>query len=437
MKKWTKFIALLGILAISLSMLSGCMAGRNYSEEMMGNKDGLPKFQKDQEINVPYTGDAKDKVIQTDDPVLAGKCDADGNLLDGSGKVDLNNLGGSSGGGTNTPSEDDDKDNSVNTPSTPDNDGGEDDNDEPVDDLAVFKADESGTKVKLMTQNLRKGNDADDAKNPNTAAANRIYRFQKLVNTYDPDIIASQECDSFWVEGLPQILGSTYSMSYKYRESTGSNEACVVLYKTEKYKLVTKGHFWLSETPNQAMPAGFGQSYPRIAHWVKLEDKATGDKLLVFSTHLGFGYTKDQMVYIRGLFNQVCAQHTDAYPVIMGDFNFSYGSDNYEILTDDRILRNTYDLAGKMELDGHCKIGDVRVGTNNGFAHADGNNMIDFILVQPRNRLAVDYFTILYDQIAVDEKSILKGFVADHFAVLADLRINTDVSYEKYYKNAN
>ena len=434
MKKWTKFIALLGILALSLSMLSGCMVGRNYSQEMMGNKDGLPEFQKDQEIEVPYTGEAGDKIIQTDDPVLAGKCDADGNLLDGSGKVDLNNLGGSgnSGGSTTTPDSDDD-DNDSGSTQTPGNDA-DDDKDDDVDNTAAMKADQSGTKVKLMTQNLRKGNDADDAKDPNTAAANRIYRFEKLVNKYDPDIIAAQECDSFWVEGLPQILGSTYSMRYKYRESTGSNEACVILYKTTKYKQLATGHFWLSENPGQASPYGFGQSYPRLAHWVKLEDKATGDKLLVFSTHFGFGYTKDQMAYIRGLFSQVCAQHTDAYPFVMGDFNFGYGSDSYNVMNDGRNFWNVFDIADKMKLDGHCEIGDVRTGTNNGFSNPNGNNTIDFIYTQPRNRIAIDYFTVCYDLIAVDEKSIMEGYVADHFAVLSDVRINTDISYEKYYK---
>lgn len=432
MKKWTKFIALLGMLALSLSMLSGCMVGRNYSEEMMGNKEGLPKFQKDQEIEVPYTGEAGDKIIETDDPVLAGKCDADGNLLDGSGKVDLNNLGGSSnngGGSNNTPTPDDNDPSDAETPD--DNDG--EDQEEEEDPIEVMKADESGTKVKLMTQNLRK-NDEEDSKDPKIAASNRIYRFEKLVNKYDPDIIAAQECDSFWVENLPQVFGQTYTMSHKYRESSGSNEACVIMYKTAKYTQLAKGHFWLSENPNQANPAGFGQSYPRIAHWVKLEDKSTGDKLLIFSTHLGFGYTKEQMAYIRGLFADVCKKHTDAYPFIMGDFNFTYDSDSHSVLNDGKDLLNIYDIAGKMSVDGHCELGDIRVGTNNGFAHVDGNKMIDFIFTQPRNQIAVDYFTVLYDLIAVDEKGIMEGFVSDHFAVLSDVRINTDVSYEKYYK---
>ncbi|MBQ7970934.1 MAG: hypothetical protein IJ294_01100, partial [Clostridia bacterium] len=112
MKKWTKCIALLGILAISLSMLSGCVSGRNYSEEMMGNKGGLPTFHKDQEVEVPYTGDARIELIETDDPVLAGLCDADGNLLDGSGKVDLSNLGGSvsNSGGSGNDADDNDAD---------------------------------------------------------------------------------------------------------------------------------------------------------------------------------------------------------------------------------------------------------------------------------------------------------------------------------------
>ncbi len=459
MKKWTKHIALLGILAISLSMLSGCMVGRNYSEEMMGNKDGLPDFYKDQEIEVPYTGDALDNIIETDDPVLAGLCDADGNLLDGSGKVDLSNLGvsigndGSSNSGNVSGNDDDDNDAAV--PGDDDQDDTDtpapdkDSNKKPIKDLidpndsedplAVYEADESGTKVRIMSQNIR--NDNTNDANAGRGGAVRMYRFQKLVEKNDPDIIGTQECDDFWIEVFPQLFPD-YTMSYQYRGAEkGSDEACAILWKTEKYNLLAKGQFWLSETPNQASKMNDNQYYPRIAHWVKLEDKATGEKILFFSTHFDFprsashpeGYTQPQIVYLRSLFTKICAEHSDAYPFIVGDFNIHFDTDSYRAICDGKELFDMRDVANDMSVAGHCQMGDIRDGTNAAYTKDNGSSIIDYIFAQPRKRLAVDYYTFLYDRIAVEEKGIMEGPVSDHFAVLADFRIGTSVTYEEYY----
>lgn len=448
MKKRTKCIALLGILAISLSMLSGCVSGRNYSEEMMGNKGGLPTFHKDQEVEVPYTGDARIEVIETDDPVLAGKCDADGNLLDGSGKVDLSNLGGSvsnSGGsnvddnGNDTPADENNQDNQEDTGANkPNNGNGLIDPNDSEDPLAVYEADESGTKVRIMSQNVRKDDSGDES--AGLGGAVRMYRLQKLVEQNDPDIIGTQEANAFWIEAFPQLFPD-YTMSYQYRgASSGSDEACAILWKTEKYNLLDKGQFWLSESPNQVSTMN-NQYYPRIAHWVELEDKATGEKILFFSTHFGFprseknpdGYTQPQIIYLRSLFIKVCAEHPDAYPFIVGDFNIHFDTDSYRAICDGKELFDMRDVANDMSVAGHCQMGDIRDGTSGAYEKDNGSSIIDYIFSLPRKQLAVDYYTFLYDRIGVEEKGIPVGPVSDHFAVLADFRIGTSVSYEEYY----
>ena len=443
MKKWTKCIALMGILAICLSMLAGCQVGRNYSEEMMGNKDGLPSFKKDQKIEVPYTGEAKDEIIDTDDPVLAGLCDSEGNLTDGSGKVDLSNLGGSSDNNSNNNNNNNDSSNNDNQneddKSDADNNGG-DDEEEEEDPLDALITDNSGTKIRVLSQNIRK-NDSNDIKD-GLGGAVRMYRFKTLVDTYDPDVFGTQEVDSFWVDAFTKMFSSKYTMSYQYRGALkGSDEACAILWKTSKYNLLDKGQFWLSETPDKANPPGFGLYYPRIAHWVKLEDKTTGDKILFFSTHFDFprsekhpnGYLKEDLVYLRGLFADVCEKHPDAYPVIVGDFNMSYGSESFEVINDGKDMVDLREIAQNMKADGHCSIGDIRKGTSGAFEFDDGNNIIDFIFVQPRANQAVDYYTFLYDRLDSEDYNIDVGPVSDHFAVMAEIRINTKLSYKDYY----
>ncbi len=294
--------------------------------------------------------------------------------------------------------------------------------------------DQSGAKIKLMTQNLRQNGEKEQG--TDNDAQVRQYRFKALVEKYDPDVIATQEFDDFWKSKLPGLLGDGYALKYKFRESpSGSDEACAILWKKDKFDLLDNGYFWLSENPNSSNPAGFGQYHPRIVNWVKLQDKATGEKIVVYSAHFGSGsnYTTDNMEYLRGLFTERFKNHPDAYCFVMGDFNFNSESDHFKIIADKIHMTDLRHVAKRMNKDGLCTLGDVRTGTNNRFEFPDGNNLIDFILAQPNNHLAVNFHGILYDQIAVPEKDIPTGYVSDHFAVYAEVRVGTKISYKDYW----
>ncbi|MBR4087239.1 MAG: endonuclease/exonuclease/phosphatase family protein, partial [Clostridia bacterium] len=292
--------------------------------------------------------------------------------------------------------------------------------------------DQSGTPVRIMTQNLRFNSAANQG--TDNDAQLRQYRFQALVENYDPDIIAAQEFDAFWENALPSLLGDEYSIYYKYRESPkGSNEASAILWKTAKYDLLDQGYFWLSENPNSASPAGFGQYHPRITNWVKLRDKTTGDKIVVYSTHLGSSYTLENIQYIRGLFTERIQDHPDATCFVMGDFNFSYDEDLYPAMADGSNLVDLRLIAAQMNQNDHCTLGELRTGTYNGFKKPDGSNWIDFIFAPPNDNVAIDFYGVCYDQIAVPSQNIAEGYVSDHFAVLTDVRINTDISYGQYW----
>ncbi|MBQ7034771.1 MAG: hypothetical protein IJN34_03440 [Clostridia bacterium] len=117
------------------------------------------------------------------------------------------------------------------------------------DKLSHLINDTSGTKLKILCQNLR-FNSQDEWGTDNFIGIRR-YRFQALMEKYDPDVVGLQECDKTWIEYLQQDYGREYTMFYQYRGSpTGSDEASPVMWKTDKYKMVDSGYFWLSDTPD-------------------------------------------------------------------------------------------------------------------------------------------------------------------------------------------
>lgn len=302
---------------------------------------------------------------------------------------------------------------------------------EAKDKLSHLINDTSGTKLKILCQNLR-FNSQDEWGTDNFIGIRR-YRFQALMDKYDPDVVGLQECDKTWIEYLQQDYGREYTMFYQYRGSTGgSDEASPVMWKTDKYKMVDSGYFWLSDTPDVSSASFIKGTHPRIVTWVKLKDLATGQFFNVYSTHFGF-YEED--AHINKIRNLIANSFRTAgeYSFIMGDFNIAYENDQYWRLMQTNLLGDLRPVSEAMAKDGVCELGDIRNGAYNAFTEVNGGVFGDYIMAKPHKNLAVDHFGYCYERPAVPEQNIGEGFVSDHFAVYAEVRMGTKQSYEKYW----
>ena len=298
------------------------------------------------------------------------------------------------------------------------------------DPYAAMKADKSGTPLKILCQNLRLN--ADQGTDNDIKI--RRYRFQWLVNKYDPDVICGQEADADWITILGEDYSKTYDMFYQYRGSTsGSDEACPVLWKKDKYTKEASGYFWFSDTPNVSTPSFVG-GHPRIANWVALKDKQTGQLFYIYSAHFSLDLKPPHLEKTRKIFaDQFKRIPKNAYAFVMGDFNISYESDQYYALVDGTTLSDLRPISEEMAENGHCTLGDIRKGAYNAFKKDDGSVFGDFIMTLPRKNLAIDTFGYLYEKPAVPEKNIGPGFVSDHFAVYTEVRMGSKVSYAEYF----
>ncbi len=260
---------------------------------------------------------------------------------------------------------------------------------------------------------------------PERQSSVRRHRFVKLMEKYEPDIVGMQEVDALWVEMLQEDFGAEYEMFYQYRGALkGSEESEPVMWKKDKFEKVEEGSFWLSETPDQANPPGFNQYYPRICNWVRLKEKESGKIIRIGSTHFGF-YKEDiePIKVIRGLFERECAIAGDEPYLFMGDFNIAYLGEKYNALVDTKVFYDLRPAAEKAAKEGKCTLGDIRVGTNNGFVHPDGKRVIDYIMGGANAPIEIQKFGYCYERPAVPEKGINEGFVSDHFAIFAQVEV--------------
>ena len=170
------------------------------------------------------------------------------------------------------------------------------------------------------------------------------------INTVKPDIIGFQEATWLHMGYLTKVLKG-YDHVITYRDDFILSEGCPVFYRTDKFELVDKGSFWLSETP-EVMSKDWGAACYRVASYVILKDKKTTKELVVFNTHLDHVSDEARINGIKVVLDKI--QEFGGKPsILMGDFNAYVGSKTikaaYEVFDDAHNVCDTNLQAGQKE----------------------------------------------------------------------------------------
>lgn len=156
-----------------------------------------------------------------------------------------------------------------------------------------------------------------------------FYRADLLLSdiaAQAPGIIGFQEATRWQYSYMTDVL-TGYDSVIDYRDDTLLSEGCPIFYNEALYRLVDKGSFWLSETP-EVMSKDWGSACYRICSYVILTDKASQKDFVVFNTHLDHVSDEARINGINLVLEKI-AQFGGLPAVIMGDFNALEGSETY------------------------------------------------------------------------------------------------------------
>lgn len=174
--------------------------------------------------------------------------------------------------------------------------------------------------ITVMSSNVRCFSPTDLFKKSWFYRANLI---RDDINEVKPDIIGFQEVT--WLHyGYLQDVLEGYDSVINYRDDFILSEGCPVFYRVDKFELVDKGSFWLSETPD-VMSKDWGSACYRVCSYVILKVKATNKELVVFNTHLDHVSDEARINGIQVVLDKI--QEFGGKPsILMGDFNAEVGS---------------------------------------------------------------------------------------------------------------
>ena len=249
--------------------------------------------------------------------------------------------------------------------------------------LVVFSASLAGPQSEepvdttVMSFNIRYAG-ANDGIN---SWPNRRDLVLQAIDNHRPAIFGVQEC--LWNQGVElREAFAEYRMTGAGRDDGAQKgEMCAIFTRKDRFRVLDQGIFWLSETPDAVGSRGWDAALPRIASWVKLQDRwCDPESFFVFNTHFDHMGSLAREKSAELLRERIATIARGLPVILMGDFNDPaiIESGSYRILTAEEkqvglTLRDTWSLASRdQRMQGE--------GTFHGFSGEATRGRIDWIL---------------------------------------------------------
>lgn len=268
--------------------------------------------------------------------------------------------------------------------------------------------------LRLATYNIRFDNPTD----PFPWQARR-QGLANLLLELNADVFGLQEVLAHQLSDLGQALppyayvgvgrGPNPDQHAPYTARSGEHNP--IFFRTKRFQLLDHGTFWLSPTPDIPGSQFERTSFPRIATWAELEDRASQQNFFVFNTH--FPYEQDaggeaaRAFSAKVLLEGITQIAGDADTVIMGDFNLTTHHEP------DRL--ETYDLIREQFQDA-LEVAQKRQGPEETFFGFEvtnaGEYRIDYIFAHP------SFSVLTYETVLAHNRT---HYYSDHAPVVCDI----------------
>jgi len=242
-------------------------------------------------------------------------------------------------------------------------------------------------KLRVMSFNIRYG-DAADGEN---AWENRQDLLREAVESFEPDILGTQECLAFQARYLEEAFPRFAWVGVGRDDGRLGGEMCAIFYDRQRFTKLKEGQFWLSETPAVVASKSWDAALTRMVSWVALcvmagasrTAAAGADTIYVFNTHFDHQGVQAR-TYSASLLSRRMQEIRQEHPaILMGDFNApadTLSSGPYGIMLaagvdDGEPLVDTYRRRHSVPTNAE--------GTYHAFAGRVDGPRIDWLLVTP------------------------------------------------------
>lgn len=182
------------------------------------------------------------------------------------------------------------------------------------------------SKLVAMSFNVRYINKKDGV----NSWANRKEKVAEVITSNNVDIAGLQEPWMNQIQDLQELLPEYSWFGWGRDKGNEKGEFAPIFYKKETVKVLEKGIFWLSKTPEKAGSKDWDARFPRMVVWGHFKNNRDGKEFFFFNTHMG-----GEVARVEGakVLRQKIDQMSKGLPVIVtGDFNATPDSKPYSVM---------------------------------------------------------------------------------------------------------
>ena len=195
---------------------------------------------------------------------------------------------------------------------------------------------------RVATYNLRNANHGDSLEG--NGWGQRYPVICQLIRFHEWDIFGTQEGKYHQLVDLADSLPGFTWIGIGRDDGKQAGEFSAIFYRKEKFELLSRGDFWLSDTtdrPNRAWDAAL----PRICSWGRFKEKESGLIFFFFNLHMDHIGVKARAESARLILKKVKELAGSQPAIVTGDFNVDQTSEPYKLLNGSGIFRDAYNLS--------------------------------------------------------------------------------------------
>ena len=192
--------------------------------------------------------------------------------------------------------------------------------------------------MRVATFNLRYANPKDSG----NLWADRVPVVAALIEFHDFDIFGTQEALPGQVNDLQNLLPGYSWYGVGRDDGKDKGEHSSIFFKKDKYQVINKGDFWLSQTPDKPSLGWDAICCFRICSWIKFKDTKTAKEFYFFNVHYDHQGVKAREESSKLMLQKINEIAGSAPVILTGDFNGSQTSSWYLALANSGILTDVY-----------------------------------------------------------------------------------------------
>lgn len=172
---------------------------------------------------------------------------------------------------------------------------------------------------------------------------NRAPVVAALIRFHEFDILGTQEGLKNQLDDIQKALPEYAYYGAGRDDGKERGEHSAIFYRKDKFKVLDKGNFWLSETPDKPGLGWDATCCNRICSWLYLQDLKSKRKFYFFNAHFDHQGVKARVESGKLIVSKIKEIAGTNPAIFTGDLNGGHDSDWYLTLKNSGLLKDTYD----------------------------------------------------------------------------------------------